>query len=70
MRVLKMEFSVVGSTSKSVTLTVKDPKEDVTLAMVKEVVPYITAVIEHASGYELSTLTRAYFETVTTEDLE
>lgn len=69
MKVLKLTFAVAGSSSKQVTLTVENPKEDVTLSMIKEVVPYITAVIQHANGGTLTELVKAYFETTTTEEI-
>lgn len=69
MKVLKMQFAVAGNPNKSVTLTIDDPKEDITMDMIKEVVPYITAVVIHAGGAQLSELSKAYYETTTTEEI-
>lgn len=69
MKTLKLQFGVAGDATKKLTVTVDNPKEDVTLAMCKEVAPAIMAVLLASGGNSLTGLEKAYFETVTTEAL-
>ena len=64
-KVLKMQFTNTAGNGATFEVVVDNPKEDVTLAMVREVAPYIGKVM----GAGDATFKKAWLETVQIEAL-
>lgn len=64
-KVLKMQFSNTSGNGATFEVVVDNPKDEVTLAMVREVAPYIGKVM----GAGDATFKKAWFETVQIEAL-
>ena len=64
-KVLKMQFNNTSGNGATFEVIVDNPKTEVTLAMVKEVAPYIGKVM----GAGDATFKKAWFETVQIEAL-
>ena len=65
-KVLKMQYTNFEGTGNTFELIVDNPKEDITLAMVKEVAPYIGKVM----GSGDAVFKKAWLETISIEALE
>ena len=64
-KVLKMQFNNTSGNGATFEVVVDNPKDEVTLAMVREVAPYIGKVM----GAGDATFKKAWFETVQIEAL-
>ena len=68
MKKLELTFTITSSKS-SISITIADPKENLTLAEVQEKAPAIAAVLVNRSGLIADKLSKAVIISTTEEEL-